>query len=584
VGALPDALETLGDFALLRGEHALSASLADAARQLRALEPRTRHELVREVCQHPDTRRPGLAPDATSLVRRVVEEGRGAVLAAARARLAPDLARLLAVPGVSLKDVVAVHRRTGAVTAGDLAGAVSTIGHPAVDVDEELRMRIEAALPSLRVGHPRLALGRAVAALDRVCQRLHGRMRHSERLEIVGSVRRSEPTIGDLALLVSTTAHEGALREIQEILEPPTVLHRGPRRLSLVTDGEVVTVHAVSPDEFPCALLYYTGSAAHVRALQTRAAARGGRLSASGLQLPGATASPCRTEADVYEALGLDYVPPELRHGDWELQAAAATSGAFASLLTTQDIRGDLHTHTLWSDGRDSVDMMVRAAAALGYEYVAITDHSQRAAASRVLTIERLERQRDEIERVRRRQPGIRVLHGAEVDILPDGALDFPDTVLDHLDIVLASLHEPAGQPPDMLLRRYVQAMHHPKVHIITHPANRMVGRSEGYALDYPALFAAAVATGTVLEVDGGPAHLDMDGHIARDAVRAGVLVSVDSDCHNAARLRRQMAFGVATARRGGLRAHDVLNTRPLSEVLAQFAAKPARLHGLEGL
>jgi DNA polymerase (family 10) len=195
-----------------------------------------------------------------------------------------------------------------------------------------------------------------------------------------------------------------------------------------------------------------------------------------------------------------------------------------------------------------------------------------------VLTRERLERQSDDVESVRRRVQDITILHGAEVDILPDGSLDFPDSVLARLDVVLASLHEPAGQPPDVLLERYLLAMRHPRVHVITHPANRLVGRHEGYALDFEALFDAAVQTGTVLEIDGGPAHLDMDGDLARRAVKAGVTISIDSDCHFAARLGRQMRLGVGTARRGGVQPHQVLNTRPLDDVLAHFAAKPARL------
>jgi DNA polymerase (family 10) len=256
----------------------------------------------------------------------------------------------------------------------------------------------------------------------------------------------------------------------------------------------------------------------------------------------------------------------------------AAEAGIVTPLVTQVDIRGDLHVHTLWSDGRDSVEAVVREAQLIGYEYVAITDHSQRAAASRVLSLDQLERQIEEVARVRRRVSGITILHGAEVELLPDGSLDFADDVLARLDIVLASLHEPAGQPPEVLLRRYETAMHHPRVHVITHPANRLVGRNDGYAIDYDRLFAVAATTGTVLEVDGGPGHLDMDGALARRAVAAGVTISVDSDCHNVARLRQQMTLGIGTARRGGVEARHVLNTRRLEDVRDFFARKPERL------
>jgi DNA polymerase (family 10) len=208
---------------------------------------------------------------------------------------------------------------------------------------------------------------------------------------------------------------------------------------------------------------------------------------------------------------------------------------------------------------------------------VAITDHSPSAAASRVLSLERLERQAEEVRAARERVPQLTVLHGVEVDILSDGRLDLPDEVLAGLDIVLASLHDASGQDPAKLLARYIGAMRHPLVTLITHPANRLVGRHEGYALDYEQLFAVAAETGTAVEIDGGPAHLDLDGQLASRAVAAGVTLSVDSDCHNVARLGRQMLFGVGTARRGGIEARHVLNTRPLADVRAFIAAKRQR-------
>jgi DNA polymerase (family 10) len=219
---------------------------------------------------------------------------------------------------------------------------------------------------------------------------------------------------------------------------------------------------------------------------------------------------------------------------------------------------------------------MACAARALGYEYVAITDHSPSAAASRVLTRDRVARQAEDVAAVRRRVDGITVLHGVEVDILPDGSLDFPDDLLAGLDLVLASLHDPAGQSPDELLERYIGAMRHPLVSIVTHPANRTPGRDEGYALDFDTLFAVAAETGTIVEVDGGPAHLDLDGALAAQAVAAGALLSIDSDCHDANRLARQMRFGVGTARRGGIQPAHVVNTLPVDALRAVLRRKRA--------
>jgi DNA polymerase (family 10) len=230
--------------------------------------------------------------------------------------------------------------------------------------------------------------------------------------------------------------------------------------------------------------------------------------------------------------------------------------------------------HSDWSDGRDSMDAMIGAAEGLGYEYVAITDHSVSSGIARGLDVDRLSRQRETIENLKVRHPGITILHGSEVDILPDGSLDFPDRVLESLDIVLASLHDPAGHDGARLTDRYIAAMRHPLVHIITHPTNRMVPGRAGYPLDETRLFDAAVATGTLVEIDGAPGHLDMDGGMSRRAMAAGVEVSIDGDCHRAELLGRQMRFGVATARRGWVPAERVVNTRPLDQLRARLSRK----------
>ena len=242
-----------------------------------------------------------------------------------------------------------------------------------------------------------------------------------------------------------------------------------------------------------------------------------------------------------------------------------------------EDIRGDLHMHTNYSDGRDSLRGMIEASHALGYEYIAITDHSEHSAASRTLTLDGIARQAGEIARLREETPDMTILHGLEVDILPDGTLDCPDAVLETLDIVLASLHDSAGQTGRQLTRRCLGAIRHPLVTVITHPANQLVGRRPGYDMDYPALYAAAAETGTALEIDGAPSHLDLSGERAREAVEAGATVVIDSDCHRSRWLDRQMRMGVATARRGWVEPGHVLNTRSVAEVRAFVARKRGR-------
>jgi DNA polymerase (family 10) len=233
--------------------------------------------------------------------------------------------------------------------------------------------------------------------------------------------------------------------------------------------------------------------------------------------------------------------------------------------------------HTTWSDGSDTTEQMVLAAKQLGYEYVAITDHSQRAWSSRKLSVDDVPRQSDEIASLRHTISDIDILHGIEVDILPDGDLDFEDAILEGFDIVLASLHVDDGQDGAQLTERYLRAIHHPLVNVITHPANRSPARSPGFDIDFDTLFAAAAETGTAMEIDGAPGHLDMDGALARRAAAAGVKVTIDSDCHRAEWLARQMRFGVGTARRGWIEPRHVLNARGVDEVRAFVARKRAR-------
>jgi DNA polymerase (family 10) len=350
------------------------------------------------------------------------------------------------------------------------------------------------------------------------------------------------------------------------------VLHRSPTRLYLLLNRTQVGIRFPEIEHAASLLLRLTGSPSHFRGLQARAAERGMTLDARGLHLANGQILNAATEEEIYDALGLAFVPPEIRNGTEELELAAR--GALPALLSWPDVRGDLHMHSVWSDGHDSIEAMVRTCRALGYEYAAITDHSPQSGASRSLTPHTVNAQADEIAEVRDRVPDMTILHGCEVDILPEGRLDFPDHVLERFDIVLASLHHRAGQSPDELLRRYLGAMRHPLVSVITHPTNRMIPHRPGYDLDYDRLFEAAVETGTCLEIDGAPAHLDMDGALARRAVAAGVTVVVDSDAHRTESLARQMGLGISTACRGWVEPRHVFNTRPLAEVRAAIARK----------
>jgi DNA polymerase (family 10) len=421
----------------------------------------------------------------------------------------------------------------------------------------------------------RLNLGRAHALATAVAQHVQRAGLPVVALVPLGSLRRFAPEIGDVTLLAVAAAdrHTDVLDGLASLTPSVSVLRRTERSIALSTEKGPVAVHLAAPSDAGAALLWHTGSRKHTEAIRARARSRGydfadGRLHRAGTRVE------TPSEDVIYSRLELPYIPPELREDGTEV--AEAERNGLPQLVAVPHIRGDLHAHTNWSDGRDSSERMVQAARDLGYDYFAITDHSERSFASRTLAASEVPKQRAEIEALRARMPGITLLHGVEVDIMPDGTLDFPDDVLRGFDIVLASLHDDSGHDRDRLTERYLSAMQHPLVNVITHPANRSPGARAGYDLDYDRLFEAAVRTGTAMEVDGAPGHLDMDGAVARQAMQRGVTVVVDSDCHRAENLGRQMEFGVGTARRGWLEPRHVLNTKGIAEIRAFVARKRA--------
>jgi len=402
---------------------------------------------------------------------------------------------------------------------------------------------------------PAVSLGRAWDIVDPLIGAIRAAHPDVQALEPGGAIRRTEPLVASLSIVGLAPVPARAVDAIAALPIVSGVLYRATRRLVVLCKGHEVDIRVASPDEYGTLLFTATGPPGHVADVEKR---RGVRLSAS--------------ETEVYTHAGLAYLPPQVRHDPGAI--AAATDRRVPRLVQREDIRGDLHLHTTYSDGRDSLRRMIMAAHALGYEYVAITDHSEHAGASRTVTPSDLARQREEIEAIREDVDGLTILQGLEVDIMPNGSLDCPDPVMERLDIVLASLHDSAGHSRQRLTDRCLAAIRHPLVTAITHPGNQLVGHRPPYDMDYDAIYAAAAETGTALEVDGAPSHLDLDGARAREATAAGVTLVIDSDCHRAVSLDLQMRLGVGTARRGWVESRHVLNTRPLAEVLAFVARK----------
>lgn len=492
-------------------------------------------------------------PRLKQRLQHMYDAGAWVLMESSLADLPADLRWLFESGAVTLPQLAAIHRATGAISSADLAAAAQAGRIRTLPgFDETVEQAIASALPALRSAIPRIPIGRAISLLDPILVKLTA-MPGIEWATAAGSLRRGQETIGDIEVVASAHDPSAAIEDLSRHPDAARVLHRSERAIYLLFDRVQLGFRFPSPESAGSTLWRLTGSPAHVKAITELARESGADLS---------TAS---TEHELFGRLGLPFIPAEIRDGAEELDAAR--NGTLPTLVSQSDIRGDLHMHTSWSDGRDSLETMVAACHALGYQYMAITDHSPRSAASRTLTFEGVKQQADEIAQLREKYPGMTIFHGCEVDILADGRLDFPDHVLEDLDIVLASLHDSAGQLADKLEQRYIAAMQHPLVALITHPTNRMLPYRTGYKLDYEKLFEVAVETGTFLEIDGAPSHLDMNGPLARRALAAGVSVTIDSDCHRAEMLARQMALGVTTARRGWVEPQHVLNTRPVSDV-----------------
>ncbi|RLS75872.1 MAG: DNA polymerase/3'-5' exonuclease PolX [Planctomycetota bacterium] len=401
----------------------------------------------------------------------------------------------------------------------------------------------------------------------------------ARQVEGAGSWRRGRETVGDLDLVVDSSESAAVIDHFCRWSEAAAVLQRGDTKASIRGPRDVqIDLRVVERDSFGAALQYFTGSKEHNVRLRSRARDRGLTINEYGVhRLEGGVAgdaAPARgerlagaTEAEVYEAVGLPWIPPELREGGDEIDRASG--GCLPRLVELADIRGDLHMHTTATDGEDTLGEMVRAAAARGLSYVAITDHGQRVTMARGLDRTRLLRQWDEIDRLNESlaeegRPPIVVLKGIEVDMLEKGGLDLPDEVLKRADWVVASLHYGQNQPRERITQRIVEAIENPYVSVIGHPTGRLINRRPPYDVDIEAVIAAAARTGTFLEINANPWRLDLDDRHAAAAKRAGVKVVISTDAHSTAGLD-VMRCGVLQARRGGLEADDVVNTRTLA-------------------
>ena len=505
---------------------------------------------------------PGIGEAIEKKIVEYVTTGQLEFLTRLEAEVPPALLELTRVPGLGPRTAKDIYDALGILSLDALEDAARThrlLSVPGIKAKTE--ENILKGIAMLKRTEGRIYFPEAWILADSLLITLRA-LPGVARAEIAGSARRACETVGDLDLLVASDDPEAMAREFARLSQVNEVIAQGGSETSIrVRSGMKVDLRAVTPDGFGAAWVTFTGSQAHNHQLSARAE-RMGKVIAG------------KTEEEVYAALGCAWIPPELREGWGEIELAA--KGPLPPLVQQKDLRGDLHTHSNWSDGRDEIAVMARAARERGYAYIALTDHTQSLTIAQGLTPERFLARAAEIAAVNARPGMARVLNGAEVDILPDGSLDLPDETLASLDVVVASVHTALDQPKDVITQRVLTALRSPHVDVFAHPTSRRLDRRGETSLDVEAVIAEAVKTGTALEINSSPWRIDLNDSWARKAREAGALLAIDNDAHYPAEFD-YVRYGCAIGRRAGLTTDRVLNTRDAEGVLDHCREKAAR-------
>ena len=478
--------------------------------------------------------------------------------------VSPGITALLALPGLGPKRVHLLHEKLGIDTIDKLKKA-SEAGklRKVAGIGPGIEARVLRAIAEGAATSPRTKLATAEQIVAPLLHNLR-QAKGLQQIEVAGSYRRRRETVGDLDIVVAADPSRPVMQRFIGYEDVAEVVEQGPTRGSVrLRNGLQVDLRVVPQQSFGAALCYFTGSKAHNIALRQIALDHGWKLNEYGL-FRGSRWLAGRTEEDLYQRLGLTLIAAELREDQGEINAARARK--LPDLVAIDDICGDLHVHTSATDGRADLQAMVQAAQAKGYSYIAITDHSQRVAMAHGLDPKRLARQIDEIDRINATLTGLVVLKSIEVDILEDGALDLPNSILRRLDLVVGAIHSQFGLPQQKQTERVLRAMDNPWLNILAHPTGRLINQRGPYPLDMERIMRRAAERGCYLELNAQPDRLDLADMHCRLAKQVGVRVAISTDAHAETELDF-MRFGVDQARRGWLEPDDVLNARPLGEL-----------------
>jgi DNA polymerase (family 10) len=511
-----------------------------------------------------------------SIGEKVVEyvaTGRIEALEELRDQIPDGVRQMMAIPGLGPKKANVLYRELAISSVEQLLDAIDAERLSELKgFGPKTAENIRRGIAQMSESGGRVLVSLALDVAEELLADLRA-MRQVRRADYAGSLRRMAETIGDVDLLVASTDAEPIMEAFTSLPHVDRVLAKGPTKSSIVTTkGLQVDLRVIAPEVWGAAMIYFTGSKAHNVRIREMAVRKGLKLSEYGLfHADDGALIAAESEEVVYQRLGLPYIPPTLREDRGEVEAAL--DGRLPDVVVQQQINGDLHTHTDLTDGLASLEEMLDTAATLRYAYYAVTDHAPNLYMQR-MTDEKMLAQRERVRQLQARYPKMTLLHGTELNIDPDGNVDWPAEFLEGFDVCVASVHSHFNQSKDEMTRRIVRAMENPNVHVIGHPTARLIGKRQPIEYDLDEVFAAAARTGTALEVNGFPDRLDLrDEHILW-AKRHGVRFSIDTDSHAVGHLSH-MRFGVATAQRGWLTKDDVINAWPLAR-LRRFLRKDA--------
>ena len=555
---IAEAFETIVSLLQMKNEKGFTVrAYQRAARTIDRL-PRDVDAMIRDEEDLTDI--PGIGKAISAKITELVTTGEMTYLERLKTEFPDGILDLVQIPGLGPKTVVRVWKELDVTSVDQLSVAIEDGRVASLPrMGQKSAQNILRSIRFARSKSDRTPIARAMETAQRVTSYLKSTCPQISSLVVCGSLRRFEETVGDLDLVCVTGDPRAALDALATMDGVAEVLGHGDRKASVVlSSGIQVDLRVAEPRHLGAMLQYFTGNLHHNVQLREIATGLGLSLNEYGLtDLETGEIETFESEQALYARLGLQYVPPELRQGASEVQDAR--KGILPQLVQASDIRGDLHSHTDWSDGRDSMEQMVRAARDRGLEYLAVTDHSVGRGIANGLSVERLERHGETLRRVAEEVGGIRVLHGTEMDIRADGTLDYSDDVLARLDWVVASVHSAMAQDSDTMTRRIISAMKNPHVSAIGHLSTRLIGERRPVDADYEAIFRAAADTGTALEINGSLERLDLKDTHARRARELGAPLIIDTDAHTVEALGN-LEYGARLAGRASCEPRHIVN------------------------